>query len=152
MKFFLCAVVFSLVFGLAGCSGETDNGLTPSPTGFQTAVGLSSDRIYRGQNTELTLEIANYGSDIELDFNCMDQFGFRIEDQLGNVVYEYPSCNPNPTHLTMRRGYKNTVTFSVPGGTLPVIEEGHYSVSAGIMEHEDEYPWEKKGLTILEPR
>ena len=152
MKILLYVVSFGLIFGLAGCSEETDPGLTPVPTGFQTDVTLSSDRIYRGQNTELTLEIANYGSDIELDFNCNDQFGFRIEDQLGNVVYEYPSCNPIATHLTMRKGYTNTVIFSVPGGTLPVIEDGYYSVSAGIMEHEDEYPWEKKGLTILEPR
>ena len=151
MKIFLYAVAFSLVFGLAGCSDETDQSLAPAPTGFQTDVSRSSHRRYRGQSTELTLEIANYGSDIDLDFDCNDHFGFRIKDQLGNVVYEYPSCNPISTHLTMRRGYKNTVTFSVPGGTLPVIEEGDYKVSAGIMEHEDEYPWEESGLMILEP-
>lgn len=152
MKAFLYVVAFSLIFGLAGCSDETDRSLSPAPTGFQTDVSLSSDRIYRGQSTELTLEIANYGPDIELDFGCNDHFGFRIKDLLGNVVYEYPSCNPISTHLTMRKGYMNTVTFSVPGGTLPVIEEGQYNVSAGITEHEDEYPWEMKSLTILEPR
>jgi hypothetical protein len=152
MKVVLYTVAAGLVMGLAGCSDEAAPGLASAPTGFQTDVSLASEMIYRGQSTDLTLEIANYGYDIELDFACMDHFGFRIEDDQGNTVYEYPSCYPTASHLTMRKGYKNTVIFSVPGGTLPSLEEGYYKVSAGIMEHEDEYPWEKKNLTIIEPR
>ncbi len=151
----IIALIAALGFlcGMTGCSEESDPvDLTLPPTGFQVEVSLSADRIYRGQSTQLTLNIANYGPNIELDFDCMDHFGFRIEKENGDLVYEYPSCHPNSNHLTIQKGYKNTVTFSVPGGTLPAMEEGYYRVSSGIMEHEDLYPWKKTGLTILEPR
>ncbi len=153
MKVIACVAALGLLCVMAGCSeksGPVD--LTPPPTGFQIEMSLSSNLIYRGQNTQLTLEIANYGPDIELDFRCMDHFGFRIENDNGDLVYEYPSCYPNPNHFTIRKGYKNTVSFSVPGGTLPIIEEGYYKVSSGILEHEDLYPWKKAGLVVLEPR
>ena len=152
MKVILWAAILCLGVFPAGCSDESDHDFAPAPDGFEISMDLSSSTIYRGQSTTLTLEIANYGPDIELDFACHDHFGFRIKDQFGNVEYEWPSCNPIPSHLTMRRGYKDTVAFPVPGGTLPVLEEGTYTLSAGILEHEDEFPWNKTLLTVLEPR
>lgn len=153
MKVIARVAVFSLLCGMAGCSEESSPvDLTPPPTGFQIEVSLSTDLIYRGQNAELTLEIANHGPDIELDFDCMDHFGFRIEKENGDLVYEQPSCYPDPNHLTIQKGYKNTLIFSVPGTPFIILEEGHYRVSSGILEHEDLYPWKKAGLTVLEPR
>ncbi len=151
MKVILCLAALSVLCGAFGCSQEGSFTPTPPPTGFVMDMSLSLDRMYRGQNTDLSLEIANYGTDIELDFDCADHFGFRIENDDGELVYEYPSCYPNANHFTMRQGYKNRIVFSVPGGTLPVLEAGYYTISSGIMEHEDDYPWKEAEILILEP-
>ena len=91
MKVILWAAILCLGVFPAGCSDESDHDFAPAPDGFEISMDLSSSTIYRGQSTTLTLEIANYGPDIELDFACHDHFGFRIKDQFWSQAHPVAS-------------------------------------------------------------
>ena len=145
-------IIGILVILILGCSeDETPISLTPPPSGLQISASVSPNRILLGQSTQLTLTIENYDQDIELDFNCSRHFGFRIEDADGSLELTYPSCLPDTHTFVIKPGFKRTIHYPIPYSSLPALQPARYIISAGILEHENEYPLAVTELVILLP-
>ena len=146
------SIVGILLILFLGCSeDETPVSLTPPPSGLEISASVSPNRILLGQRTQLTLTIENYGPDIELDFDCAEHFGFRIEDADGSLKLEYPVCLTDAHTFVIRRGFKRTIQYPIPYTPIPALQPARYIISGGIMEHEKDYPLATTELVILLP-
>ena len=150
-KFFGFGLLLVLI---VACSDDEGPGpLTPPPAGLQMTLTVSPNRIIFGQSTTLTLRVENYGPDIELENDCFDHFGFRVEDSNSSFKIKFPLCMSQPHSYVIERGYKETHKFTIPylRYNHPPLQPTHYVVSAGFLEHEDEYQWVEAELVVLHP-
>ncbi|MHC4060749.1 MAG: hypothetical protein ACYSR6_03935 [Planctomycetota bacterium] len=146
------SIIGILLIMVLGCSeDETPVSLTPPPSGLQISASVSPNRILLGQSSQLTLTIENYGPDIELDYDCAEHFGFRIEDADGSLTLTYPLCLPDEHTFVIRRGFKRTIQYPIPYAPIPALQPARYIISGGILEHEAEHPLAKTELVILLP-
>ena len=144
-KIWLLGIAFLV---MVGCSeDETPTTPPPSQTGVQITLTVSPERVRVGQTVELTLEVMNHGpNEVELDFQCLDHFGFRIEDADGSMHLEFPGLCVIESHsLVMDPGWKKTLKHEIQGTLAPA----RYVVTGGILENEDAYPWKETALVVL---
>jgi hypothetical protein len=141
----LCIIGMTIVFG-AACSKDEPASLTSPPRGVVISLRVSPVRVRIGQSAEIVLEVTNRGPDrVELEFDCRDHIGYRIEDADGSMVYRFPGlCEIVPHTLNMDPGWTESLRRNLPSTLAPA----RYVVKAGILDHEAEYPWATASLVV----
>lgn len=131
------------------CSDDETPPLTPPPTGVALTVMCSPVRVIAGHPYEIRLDIVNHGPAVELDTRCTDQFGYRIRSEQGSIVFERPGagCVLDPNVVRLKAGEKRTVRW----GLTASMEPARYEIEAGVVDHEDEYPWAETILVVTYP-
>jgi hypothetical protein len=143
-RFYFIAI-FILV--IMGCSEDKDPlTLTPPPRNVEITVTVLPSYIKYGETAEIAFTVTNHGPDpVELEFRCKDHLGYRLEAENGTFTFSSPGlCEIGPHKLIMAPGWTQTLRERTPVN-LPVLP---YIVKAGILEHEDEYPWATTKLYV----
>lgn len=142
-------LTLALSLMLPACSDDEDTTLTPSPPpDLDIEVIVQPVQIEFGQSFEILLTITNNGGAASLETTCADKVGYRIINGASGMTIESPgACVPEVGALTFDAGETRDWRFHPSMQLAP----SSYEIQAGIVEHEDTYPWPSKSLVVTLP-
>ena len=140
----LLSLFFLIVALLWACNSsteiESDSLLQSSKISDNISYTLSVNKtvFLLTDSIKIKFEVQNFsGSDREYHFNNIQQFGFRLKDENGNVALFYPLIvSPATSRFNLKHGETKTflITWEFKDQNGNYIGRGDYELSAFLLD------------------